>query len=442
MQDYVEGRIDGKAGPAWLDGQPVDLAARACEMLGLLIHHGASRQLPSVSSSELDAAGAAGFAHASNGEEGIRAALHVLFEASWQRSANGGPQQAFGFLYNWLQFKKNRKPCGPIREVVRDFILEHFPVEPGTLLFGEELTQRRKHTVATLARQMSEHPKTVRNALMLAGIIEDDPVWPTRQSVFDAEPAEALVTRMRTAMPIRDLQSHLNCTRMQAERMVLAGILPRLIDEPGKAKGLMKLVAREDADIFLSRLMAASGALGPGRDTGPGMVDIAAAAEISRWPVVDIVDGILAGRFKSVACPDSELRFKGVLVDPEEVRAVLSRQNCDDHITIEEAARLLDLLPFGVSSLAKLHDSAGTPYLCEKFVENAKGTRCRVFSRSEVQEFLKSYVALRDIAAGAGLAPRWMKERLDARGVAPIAPHRGIGRLYYRRSELGDLVSG
>ena len=204
----------------------------------------------------------------------------------------------------------------------------------------------------------------------------------------------------------------------------------------------MKLVAREDADTFLSRLLAASGAMDSDREICSSMIDIAAAAEISRWPVVDIVDGILAGRFKSVACPKPELRFKGVLVDPAEVRAVLGRQLCDDHISVDEAARLLDLLPVGVLSLAKCRDAAGEPYLREDFVLNTKGTRKRMFLKADVQKFLKEHIALRDVASVGGIAPRWMKPQLDARGIAPIAPHRGIGRLYYRRSDLGGLAPG
>ncbi|MFD1807949.1 hypothetical protein ACFSHQ_06595 [Gemmobacter lanyuensis] len=47
---------------------------------------------------------------------------------------------AFGRLYQWLQFNSNDKPFGPIREVVREFILDNFPIQPGIDLLGTPLT--------------------------------------------------------------------------------------------------------------------------------------------------------------------------------------------------------------------------------------------------------------------------------------------------------------
>ena len=96
---------------------------------------------------------------------------------------------------------------------------------------------------------------------------------------------------------------------MQAELLIRSGVIPRIIDDPDRARGALKLVAREDADAFLARLLAAAR---PVERPAPGMTDIVSAAGISRWPVVDIVRGILAGRFTRVECADTGLRFKGV----------------------------------------------------------------------------------------------------------------------------------
>ena len=40
LQTYVETRLDGGAGPAWLDGQDVEQASKTCEMLGAALLFG------------------------------------------------------------------------------------------------------------------------------------------------------------------------------------------------------------------------------------------------------------------------------------------------------------------------------------------------------------------------------------------------------------------
>lgn len=224
---------------------------------------------------------------------------------------------------------------------------------------------------------------------------------------------------------------------MQAELLIRSGVIPRIIDDPDRARGAVKLVAREDADAFLARLLAAAR---PVERPAPGMTDIVSAAGISRWPVVDIVRGILAGRFTRVECADTGLRFKGVLVDPVEIREVLGRQVSDDHVSAHEAAKMLGMSTTGIRTLVKLRDHAGAPFLHEEAIENAKGVRTSVYSRTEVRAFRDGHVPLRDIARRQGLRPRWMKVRLDALGVTPIAPYKGLGALCYRSGDLGEFA--
>src|SRR5690606_32627179 len=100
--------------------QPIDLAARACEMLGLVLNHKATISMPVVSSSELDAAGDVGFAHAEKGDEGIRAALRVVHERARAECVLGSPLYVFGFFHQWLRDNGKQKPFGPIRDVTRE----------------------------------------------------------------------------------------------------------------------------------------------------------------------------------------------------------------------------------------------------------------------------------------------------------------------------------
>lgn len=104
LQRYVEERFEGKSGPAWLDGQQIDFGTRAAEMIGACLLHGAHVDLPALSEDQWDAAGAVGFEHAAGGEGGIRSALAELLQRMRRDDLKGGPQAAFGRLFQWQPF--------------------------------------------------------------------------------------------------------------------------------------------------------------------------------------------------------------------------------------------------------------------------------------------------------------------------------------------------
>ena len=171
-----------------------------------------------------------------------------------------------------------------------------------------------------------------------------------------------------------------------------------------------------------------------------GMHDIARAACVSGWPVVGIVKALLAERLVRVECVDPELRFRSILVDPAEVRAVLSREASEDFVCVDEVARMLRIRRYAVSSFLKLRDPSGAAYLRAHFVQSAEDRRTRVFSKSEVMKFLDEHITLSEIAAQSGSRTRWVKPKLDARGIGPIATASEVRRYYYRRSDVAGIM--
>jgi hypothetical protein len=77
LQAHVERRREGVTGPTLLGGQAIDQASRAREVLGAVLIHGPRVDLPALSESQWDAAGAEGCAFASRGEAGLREAKVV-----------------------------------------------------------------------------------------------------------------------------------------------------------------------------------------------------------------------------------------------------------------------------------------------------------------------------------------------------------------------------
>ena len=239
--------------------------------------------------------------------------------------------------------------------------------------------------------------------------------------------------RIRTAITVSGLESYLNCNRVQAQQLTRQGILPSLLPRSEKGLGAFSSIAREDADEFLAKLMGAAEAVPV---VSEGMLDIIAAAELSRWPAMDIVRGILSGLFAKVEIVDADLKFKGVLVHPLEVRQVLQRNQVSGYVGIEDAVTMIGMPQQGLNNLVRMCKPDGSPYLVELSVKNAKGKPVRLFSMNEIHAFREEHISLKDIAEAETFSPKVMKMKLDGRGLLPVGPKYELGRLWYRREDL------
>lgn len=434
LQRYVENRFAKIAGPAWLDGQRIDDAARACEMLGVLLRFGMKPNLNQFTQTDWDLAGREGFAPAAEGPNGIHQALKDHFNAKAAAGVSGGPQAFLGRLYQWLQFGMYQREVGPIKDVVRDFILEHFSLEAGTSVFGVQVASRKKHSVQTLAKATGMHPKTVNRAVVLAGLVpQGSPGRPNDAFVFDADEGERLMARIQRSIPARDLASYINSNRMQAELLVREGIIPRLIEAEGLRTGHMKRVALDDVDAFMARFMGAAALV----DTAaPGMVNVLEAAALSRWPIMDIVRAILDGTITKVEIVDPLQRFKAVLVDPGDVRQKLDAHAGGNRLTLKEAAEILELTTPAVLRLARTIDLGGNALLRSYTIRNGKGAERQVFDIADVEQFRFQHVKLVDFCRARSFGPKIMKMKLDNAGIEPILDRRGMGGFIYRREDL------
>ncbi|MFC2970195.1 TniQ family protein [Acidimangrovimonas pyrenivorans] len=434
LQLYVENRFDGAHGPAWLDGQTIDQAAKACEMVGACLEFGAHCKLDHLTDAQWDQAGAAGFEAAAKGEEGLRLAMDQIRQDHREGDKKGGPQAVFGRLYQWLQFNKSNRDRGPIRTVVREYILDTMAIEAGTNLFGEIVDRRRFHSVCSLSKATGLHPKTLNRALSRAGLLSienEDTI--DNSACADASEAEALALRIRNSLPIKRVPEYLNCNRTQAQALVRQGIVRQLCPDLGDRGGVLTGVAIDELETFLVRFRTRGQAVAVASD---GMLDLIAASEIARLPVVDIVQLVLDGKLERLELLPEELRFRSVLVDPDEVREVSSKNGEDLGFAQDKVASLFGLTSSHVNALRTQCDDTGRPFLNGTPLANARGTIRFRYASEEVERFAQDYVSLVELAENQGKTPREVKKELLDQGIAPIAELSRLPRDYYRRVDL------
>ena len=434
LQVWFETRLDGGAGPAWLDGQDVEQASKTCEMVGAALLFGVDASVRALSEDLLDAAGAAGFPFAAGGEEGVREALSELCRRFRDSRAKGGRQAALGLIYHWLQFHRSGRAKGPVEGVVREFILETMAVEPGAVLFGETVATRRRHSVASLARQTKLHPRTLNRALVTGGVLpEGDPDRVDGFLSFDAAAGEALAERVLRSVSIARIPGILKCHRTQAEALVRAGLLGGTGARTSTSGTKLDMAATVDLISFMDRFRASGSAI---RRGGESMVNVIVAARISRWPVIDIVRLVLDGGLRRVELDHPDRKFKSVLVDPEEVRRVLDARQANGRLTIAEAASRLNLRTGGIRALMSVPDRDGRPFLTASSERNGNGAVRHFFDVPDLDRHAAAHVDLDEISIARGIVPKILRGQLSAAGIEPILPRSRLGRHVYRRADL------
>lgn len=426
LQSYVETRLGGGTGPAWLDGQDIEQASKTCEMLGAALRFGVKAKVRDLSEDARDAAGAAGFAFAARGEDGIREALDLLLRRFREAGTKGGPQAAFGLIYHWLQFQRSGKAKGPVEGLARAFILETMAVEPGAVIFGEAVPTRRRHSVASLARQTKLHPKTLNRALVAGRVLpEADPDRVDGFLSFDAAAGEAIAERLMRSVPVVGIPGYLNCHRTQAEALMRAGLLGGTGARTSRSGSMLDMAETVDLKAFLDRFLSSGR---PVTAAGEGMMNVIAAAKVSRWPVVDIVRLVLDGGLERVEIDRRDRKFRSVLVDPDEVRRVLDARMAKGRLTIVEAAGRLGLQTGGIRALMSGADRNGRPFLTAVTETNGNGAPRHFFEASDLGRFAAAHVDLRQIAQERGTVPKILRGRLSAAGIEPILPRARLGR--------------
>lgn len=319
LQTYAVGRLEGKAGPAWLDSQDIDQAVRASEMVGALAEFGPTPNLDTFTACDWDRAGTVGYAITSQGEDGIRRALSEIQSVAERKGDKLGPQAIFGRLYQWLARSKAKKDPGDIKRILRDQIIETMEYAGGTLILDEILPERRLHTCATLANETGLHPKTLRKVLVAKGLIPEA-AKPWANTVFDAARGREIAASVQRLVTIKSLPERLGCTRPLAGDLLRERILMPIVTEAANAQGRTnKGVDEREVEDLLARVEAAADPV----DTVPaGFVDLAVAAMKARVSACEIVHLILAGKLAKVVRIAGVHGFAAIHVDAAEAKTV------------------------------------------------------------------------------------------------------------------------
>jgi hypothetical protein len=427
LQEYVLARLDGRAGPAWLDGQTLEQAVRVTEMLGVLLEFGATPDLNLLTEDQWDQAGATGFAYTSRGEAGIRDAL-AHAHAAYTGPGKPTRRNVFGRLYEWLSYSRPAEPPGDILRILREYIFETTEIGPKEVVLGETIGRRRLHSVDSLAKEWRLDTRTLRHVLVAKGLI---PISASVEGyhLFDAEAGDAAAASVKRAVHVISMPKFLNCTRPQFDQLVQERVLTPL--SGGRNIALGRTQKGIDSDQVTAFLEALRWAARPVPATPEAFVPIAKAAEKAKVPCIDIVHMLLAGFLETAVRLEIVDGYAAIHVDPEEVKAVMKSR-----MPGLSASAVVDNLALLPADLWTLVDWPGELSLNTIIVEGKTGHRFHRFDPRTVDAFKEKFVSERGLAKVLGILRSDLVSRLKDADVQPVLVPPDIIVEIYRIEDL------
>lgn len=317
LQNYVVERFEGSKGHEWLDLQNVDQVSRTSEMLGGLMVYGPDQKASEMSEDDWDAAGRASWPLMTQGPEQVQEFLTQTLKGRLTRNGRPSPRGAFGMLYGWLFSSRLSKNPGPIRDLVREVVIDQVPLVPGQSLLGKPVPHPRLACLSSIASAEGIHSKTLENVLRVAGVVgEKPPIEGAPNVVLDYARAKELIDNTRYAIPVTRVPDMLSASRPIVAALIDLGELTR-IQEHGELKSkLGKAIDARSIQKALTFLRATGRTVG---EPPRGYVSLAKAAEKTRINLRAILELLFRQFLDHVYLLDGYAGFDAVLVSPDEI---------------------------------------------------------------------------------------------------------------------------
>ncbi|KLK93144.1 hypothetical protein AA309_11130 [Microvirga vignae] len=431
LETYILDRIRNGRGAGWLDTCSLYGVVTICELVGAVSLQGPTPNLKLFSEDERAAAGAAGYAIASQGEEALRRFFSSLQETCQSQAGQAGPQAIYGRLYQGWGYGGKRSEASPLRDVLRQHIVETTPVGPGTSVLGMIVEKRSVHSIYTLSRATGQHPARLRKILIEAGLVPEDATDVVdNRIVFNAEEAERLVRRLDTSVPLKDVAGYLNCPRVHARLLYEREFLRPVVDASVSMASGKHAFAKEDLDDFLERLLRSAT---PMSYREAGFSDLPGAAKKACCSAMEIVALVLEGRLKRLGRDLNQQGYLALLVDVEEVRALVRLNIKAQGMTLREIERRIGTNTKVVEALIRAGDGPLPTLTVVNPVNRCPQT---VVPFEALDAFEREYIGLTHLARERGVHHIVLRKQLDAAGVVPALRREKFGATFYRRIEL------
>lgn len=418
---WIEGRLRGELGSKWLDEFQLNAAANFCFMLGntLLRHEGITPYF--ILKSDHWSLYQMGFEIAGQGPDKVKEALREV--QALPGNPCDGPKKIFPVLYERLAFgHAGNGAYRPFQDLLRQHMLETWPLGVGDELLGQPVTERRIHSVLTAARATGIDQRRLRKMLVATGTVRDahsglSDAW----EIFDAAKAKPELDTLTGFIDAKAYATSISATRSQFELLVKSEILsPSIKDtkvkavwDPAEGHALLESLLKNAVQISQAR---------------HPWVHLAKSAQRLKIEPGPIIKAIQNGQITHIGNLAGSAGYASIHVNHEEVVRILATPHPDAK-SIESFAKAVGINQ--PSRMRRLIMNGHTPFTV---MENpSTKAQQHYLTEDDAAAFHSKFMTLRTIAQTYGRSWQSAGAELKASGVTPFSPDgRTYGNLFLR----------
>lgn len=427
FERYLSGRLDGLPQNAFLDGMPMFIASRLCEILGLVLLFGPKQKISKTSESAFALAGQAGFDALQNGEDGLYEALDSLVTPMAFRTVRH--QSDMGAFFEWLTLASMGPELEPIKDKVRAYLFRTYPFAKGDMVLGKPCRSASTFTIHRAWQTLGIQRNRMNRFLIEEGFAERDEqdACVRLKEGLSAKDLESISQKLANRLTSREAKEILNASAEMLQLLRDDGILVPMTDGLDRIPKYQK----NEIDQLLSKL---SGCVSAKAGDSKCMVSIVEASCRVRCPGSTIVGLILKGRLQTVWKDDQLVGLAAFKVNLSELRRALPPIEMQG-VTKGQACQMLRVTYRTINYLIEKR------LLTSKRVRNPNSRQfLQAVCSDSIDLFQRKYVTLGQLAHRYKRSSGPLGCHLEAKGVCPCETAKGIS-WYYERKGLQQRLT-
>lgn len=421
LESYLLARIERGAGEEWIDRLPFHVASQTAENLGALMLLGPDTPRGLITNEEWHRAGSLGFCVLKQGPEALCQTLKALQHAVPLDAALY--RTRYRLFFDWLRYRDDDPDFDIIRDLVREFIFQNYPISEGAVVLGKPCPRQLVHSISTASRDYGVTRWQLGRRLTALGLAQrtaDGRDFHLTKYI-PVERMDQIAGDFAALMTAGEAAKWLGVARFLLTKLTDSGVVQKFFTD----KNASPRYHPRDLEAFINRLNG----LVEGGPTNEDWLDIPAAAHRLHCPTDRVTALILKQHTPLHRDMDCDSRFRALLVHLPTLHEAISCP-VDGALPPGTAARMLGI---DIRTLRALIDGA---YIeSTTAAEPQSGRQRRYVPEASLEGFRQNYITVMQLAA---------KTRRNPGAEAIIQADRGIARLpipercqtIYRRADV------
>jgi len=428
---WLDGRLQDGRDDTWLKGQPLSASTTFCRLLGRALRKDQPEGTPVSGRVH-----AAGFDVARHGEISIREAFDRIAAAATGHLDE--PNKAFGAVYQALNSGAAQEDgFARFCRILRECILDHWPIAPGEILLGEIVTERRLHSLVTAAKEIDVGVQVIEHFLLEVGGLpeQDDRPWSRR--VFDAQAHAKLLAEIPTLVGPKAMREAMGATMrelvaLEAEKLLIPRTRVAKVRNPWRIP---------DGTAFVAELLTRAIPVAKDDDDWETLLLARRRSDVSLSGLIEAIreEQLSVGQRVGIA------GFHGVVVCKNDVDGLASTRRTAEKPVEMELPGVMSAAEFGRAIGLRDHGNfvalieAGH-ILAGKYTNSRTGRPQYRLGADEIASFHRRFVTLTTLSEETGYHRNTLKSLLEASRVTRFTPEgQDFGPVYPRAEAIKAL---